>query len=66
MIRLGAAIAVTTTMIVKQTFASASDEIIDLNLLSENAWFDYGHREAMDYDKVSKKAPKANSSKSPT
>ena len=71
MIKLGAAIAVTTTMFVHLTGASASertadnldhlsDEALNLDHLSDEAWLFYGHREVFQAPaEVSKKAPKA-------
>jgi len=53
----------TTTAIAHQHGASASNNIVDLNLLSDEAWLHYGHREFQDYVTVSKK--KASKSKSP-
>ena len=64
MLKIGKYLAVTATIVHKND-ASAKETNLDLDLLSNDAWLQYGHREVHDYNQVSKKdkSPKASKAK---
>ena len=66
MLRLGAYLVATATIIYEKGVSASKNPInLNLDLLSNDAWLHYGHREAADRARVSKKATKAKSTKNP-